>query len=144
MKKYMSLIYQTTSTLSSGVARLGHKVYYMGASGSGAKTKLSVNALLGLGVQAIAEALHLDYRRNDADTCASTDVLINDALVGMAGNSNLQSELNGYTGDDRLDEAHSYIGTEYAPIPPDLENHYKEYVENRAAIVAAYAAERRK
>jgi 3-hydroxyisobutyrate dehydrogenase-like beta-hydroxyacid dehydrogenase len=44
------------------LSHLGHKIYYMGPSGSGAKTKLSVNILLGLGVQAIAEALVLGQR----------------------------------------------------------------------------------
>jgi len=38
---------------------LGKEAIYMGASGSGTATKLCVNALLGVGVQALAEALAL-------------------------------------------------------------------------------------
>jgi 3-hydroxyisobutyrate dehydrogenase-like beta-hydroxyacid dehydrogenase len=38
---------------------LGKACFYMGPSGSGAMTKLCVNALLGMGMQALAEALAL-------------------------------------------------------------------------------------
>jgi 3-hydroxyisobutyrate dehydrogenase len=38
---------------------LGHQSFYMGASGMGTTTKLVVNTLLGLGMQALAEAIAL-------------------------------------------------------------------------------------
>lgn len=38
---------------------LGHKIFYMGASGMGTTMKLVVNTLLGLGMQALAEAFSL-------------------------------------------------------------------------------------
>ena len=41
---------------------LGKASFYMGPSGSGAMTKLCVNTLLGLGVQALAEAIALGLR----------------------------------------------------------------------------------
>ena len=41
---------------------LGKASFYMGPSGSGAMTKLCVNTLLGLGVQALAEAVALGLR----------------------------------------------------------------------------------
>jgi 3-hydroxyisobutyrate dehydrogenase-like beta-hydroxyacid dehydrogenase len=41
---------------------LGKAAFYMGPSGSGAMTKLCVNALLGMGMQALAEALALGER----------------------------------------------------------------------------------
>jgi 3-hydroxyisobutyrate dehydrogenase len=41
---------------------LGSATYYMGTNGSGLKMKLCINALLGIGVQAIAEALVLGER----------------------------------------------------------------------------------
>jgi 3-hydroxyisobutyrate dehydrogenase len=41
---------------------LGKTSFYMGPSGSGAMTKLCVNTLLGLGVQALAEAIALGLR----------------------------------------------------------------------------------
>jgi 3-hydroxyisobutyrate dehydrogenase-like beta-hydroxyacid dehydrogenase len=41
---------------------LGKTAFYMGPSGSGSMTKLCVNALLGIGMQALAEALALGER----------------------------------------------------------------------------------
>jgi 3-hydroxyisobutyrate dehydrogenase len=41
---------------------LGRQSFYMGASGSGAKMKLCVNTLLGLGMQALAEAIALGLK----------------------------------------------------------------------------------
>lgn len=46
----------------SYIKPLGSATYYMGESGSGLKMKLCINALLGIGVQAIAEALVLGER----------------------------------------------------------------------------------
>jgi 3-hydroxyisobutyrate dehydrogenase-like beta-hydroxyacid dehydrogenase len=41
------------------LAVLGAKIFYLGASGSGATMKLCVNTMLGLGVQALAESIAL-------------------------------------------------------------------------------------
>jgi 3-hydroxyisobutyrate dehydrogenase-like beta-hydroxyacid dehydrogenase len=41
---------------------LGKQSFYMGPAGSGAATKLCVNALLGVGIQALAEAIALGLR----------------------------------------------------------------------------------
>ena len=41
---------------------LGKSAFYMGPSGSGSMTKLCVNALLGMGIQALAEAIALGER----------------------------------------------------------------------------------
>ena len=41
---------------------LGSKTFYLGSSGAGATMKLCVNALLGLGVQALAEAIALGLK----------------------------------------------------------------------------------
>jgi 3-hydroxyisobutyrate dehydrogenase-like beta-hydroxyacid dehydrogenase len=41
------------------LALLGAKIFYLGASGSGATMKLCVNTMLGLGVQALAESIAL-------------------------------------------------------------------------------------
>ena len=89
-------------------------------------------------VTAAHETLHLAYRRYDAATRSSVDALISNAFGQLRDSPSLQKELGGYTGDDRLDEAHSYIGTEYPAIPPDLEGHYKHYFKDRSLIVTAY------
>ena len=44
------------------LALLGAKNFYLGASGSGATMKLCVNAMLGLGVQALAESIALGVK----------------------------------------------------------------------------------
>jgi 3-hydroxyisobutyrate dehydrogenase-like beta-hydroxyacid dehydrogenase len=49
-------VYQTCRPL---LAVLGSKSFYLGAGGAGATMKLCVNTLLGLGVQALAEAIAL-------------------------------------------------------------------------------------
>lgn len=49
-------VYQKCQPL---LAALGSKTFYMGPSGSGTTMKLCVNTLLGLGVQALAEAIAL-------------------------------------------------------------------------------------
>jgi len=44
------------------LAVLGSKTFYLGPSGAGATMKLCVNTLLGLGVQALAEAIALGLK----------------------------------------------------------------------------------
>src|SRR5437660_871930 len=46
----------------ANVAVLGSKTFYLGPSGAGATMKLCVNTLLGLGVQALAEAIALGVK----------------------------------------------------------------------------------
>lgn len=92
-------------------------------------------------VTAAHETLHLAYRRYNPDTRSTVDTLISGALNQLGANPTLQKELSGYTGDERLDEAHSYIGTEYPVIPSDLDDHYTEYFKDRSLIVTAFATD---
>jgi len=52
-------VYQKCQPL---LAALGSKTFYLGSSGAGATMKLCVNTLLGLGVQALAEAVALGVK----------------------------------------------------------------------------------
>ena len=52
-------VYQTCQPI---LAVLGSKTFYLGPSGAGATMKLCVNTLLGLGVQALAEAIALGVK----------------------------------------------------------------------------------
>jgi 3-hydroxyisobutyrate dehydrogenase len=70
------------------LSHLGHKIYYMGSSGNGSKTKLSVNTLLGLGVQALAEALVLGQRMG-LDKASLIEVLSESAVVSPSQKSKL-------------------------------------------------------
>ncbi len=67
---------------------LGHKIYYMGENGNGAKTKLSINTLLGLGVQAIAEALTLG-RKMGLDKSRLIGILSESAVVSPSQKAKL-------------------------------------------------------
>jgi 3-hydroxyisobutyrate dehydrogenase len=76
------------------LSHLGHKIYYMGSSGSGSKTKLSVNTLLGLGVQAIAEALVFGQRMG-LDKSRLVEVLSESAVVSTSQKIKLANAKSG-------------------------------------------------
>ncbi len=59
---------------------LGSSIYYMGPNGNGLKMKLCINALLGIGVQAIAEAMVLG-ERSGLDRNKIIEVLSSTAVV---------------------------------------------------------------
>jgi len=75
-------------------AAIAHQWFYMGPSGSGVAMKLVVNTLLGLGMQAIAEALalgsRLDLPRDLLYSTLAKTAVVPPALVGKlaaAGNN---------------------------------------------------------
>jgi len=68
---------------------IAHKHFYLGASGSGATMKLVVNTLLGIGMQAIAEAVALGEKAG-LDRNRLLDVLSQTAVVAPAHAGKLQ------------------------------------------------------
>lgn len=42
----------------------------------------------------------------------------------------------GFDAGSRADELHSFLGTEYGPLSPELERHYAKFFTNRAHIIA--------
>jgi len=68
---------------------IGHKYFYLGPSGSGATMKLVVNSLLGIGMQAIAEAVALGEKAS-LDRNRLLDVLSQTAVVAPAHVGKLQ------------------------------------------------------
>jgi 3-hydroxyisobutyrate dehydrogenase-like beta-hydroxyacid dehydrogenase len=68
---------------------IAKKCFYLGASGSGATMKLVVNALLGIGMQAIAEAVALGEKAG-LDRNRLLDVLSQTAVVAPAHVGKLQ------------------------------------------------------
>src|SRR5207245_9806008 len=75
---------------------LARKYFYLGPSGSGATMKLVVNTLLGIGMQAIAEAVALGEKAG-LDRHRLLDVLSETAVVAAADLGKLQRAM---TGDD--------------------------------------------
>jgi 3-hydroxyisobutyrate dehydrogenase-like beta-hydroxyacid dehydrogenase len=68
---------------------IAHKYFYLGPSGSGATMKLVVNTLLGIGMQAIAEAVALGEKAG-LDRNRLLDVLSQTAVVAPAHADKLQ------------------------------------------------------
>src|SRR5581483_10036891 len=69
---------------------LGKKSFYLGESGSGAKMKLVVNVLLGVGMQAIAEAIALG-ERSGLHKEALIDVLRETAVISPGHKMKLEN-----------------------------------------------------
>ena len=86
------------------------------------------------------EMLHLAYRRLSQSQKDDLAPLIDQAIAANAANINqeLHSEV---TAEDRRDEAHSLLGTEYKNLSPELETYYKQYFSNRSKVLAAAATE---
>jgi 3-hydroxyisobutyrate dehydrogenase-like beta-hydroxyacid dehydrogenase len=73
---------------------IAHRYFYLGPSGSGATMKLVVNTLLGIGMQAIAEAVALGEKAG-LDRHRLLDVLSQTAVVAPAHLGKLQRAMNG-------------------------------------------------
>jgi 3-hydroxyisobutyrate dehydrogenase len=73
---------------------IAKKYFYLGPSGSGATMKLVVNSLLGIGMQAIAEALVLGERAG-LDRNRLLDVLSETAVVAPAHVGKLKRAMKG-------------------------------------------------
>jgi 3-hydroxyisobutyrate dehydrogenase len=73
---------------------IAQKYFYLGPSGSGATMKLVVNALLGVGMQAIAEAVTLGEKAG-LDRSRLLGVLSQTAVVAPAHLGKLQRAMNG-------------------------------------------------
>lgn len=87
-------------------------------------------------VTAAHEMLHLAYRRLSEARRRELQLLIDEAIK-MNDGVRLESELKGQaTPEDRYDEAHSLLGTEYRRLPTDLEAYYATYFADRAKVVA--------
>jgi 3-hydroxyisobutyrate dehydrogenase-like beta-hydroxyacid dehydrogenase len=73
---------------------IARKYFYLGPSGSGATMKLVVNSLLGIGMQAIAEAIALGEKAG-LDRKRLLDVLSETAVVAPAHVGKLERAMNG-------------------------------------------------
>jgi hypothetical protein len=90
-------------------------------------------------VTAAHEMLHLAYRRLSSEHKQELAPLI-DQAISMNAADGLSGELaDEKTPDDRRDEAHSLLGTEYKDLPDGLEQYYSQYFSDRAKVLAAYS-----
>jgi len=85
--------------------------------------------------------LHLAYERLSSNKKDELEPLLDQAVAQNAIlgiNGELESEK---TPEDRRDEAHSLLGTEYKNLPPELETYYSTYFSDRWKILKAAASE---
>lgn len=90
-------------------------------------------------VTAVHEMLHLAYRRLTQAQKDELAPLIDQAIAMNA--PDITDELSDETAaDDRHDEAHSLLGTEYAHLPAELEQYYATYFSDRAKMLTTNTA----
>jgi 3-hydroxyisobutyrate dehydrogenase-like beta-hydroxyacid dehydrogenase len=86
---------QGSFTAAESIFRvIARKYFYLGPSGSGATMKLVVNSLLGIGMQAIAEAVALG-EKSGLDRTRLLSVLSETAVVAPAHVGKLERAMNG-------------------------------------------------
>lgn len=88
-------------------------------------------------VTAAHEMLHVAYERLSDEERQRIDTLTAEVFVASK-NIRLQETIAQYRADDPSvvpNELHSILGTEVRKLPAELETHYKQYSQDRAAIV---------
>lgn len=90
-------------------------------------------------VTAAHEMLHVAYSRLSNDDKAYIDQLLETAIQDPKYES-VANKLDGYKSEDRINEAHSFLGTEATELNPELETYYAQYFSDRAALVRLYQA----
>lgn len=89
-------------------------------------------------VTAAHEMLHLAYRRLPQSKKDELAPLLDEAMAAHA--IDINDELrSATTQEERRDEAHSLLGTEYDQLPAGLETYYKAYFTDRTKVVALAA-----
>lgn len=97
-------------------------------------------------VTAIHEMLHAVYDRLSSDERKSVDVLVEAEYAKLQQDERFATRMEFYARTEpgeRDNELHSIIGTEVASISPELEAHYKKYLNDRARIVGFYETYRK-
>lgn len=89
-------------------------------------------------VTAAHELLHAVYARMDNAEREHIDKLTAQVFDGL-NDSRLKEVIDGYRKDDAAavpNELHSILGSEVRDLPPELEEHYAHYFDDRQAVVA--------
>ncbi|QEO10341.1 hypothetical protein [Protaetiibacter larvae] len=87
-------------------------------------------------VTAAHELLHAVHDRLSPEETARIDALVSDVVATLPDTDPNLAVVASYPEDQRLDEWHSRLGTEYAQLPAALEQHYAQVFSDRARIVA--------
>ncbi len=90
-------------------------------------------------VTAAHEMLHAAYDRLSSKDKDYVDGLLSDFYNNGLSDERVKNTIESYKKtepNELVNEMHSIFGTEIASLPEPLENYYKRYFENRAAVVA--------
>lgn len=94
-------------------------------------------------VTAAHEMLHAAWHRMSAGDRARLAPLLEAESERLSADPAFVERMSVYSdvsGEDRLSELHSILGTEYAPLSDALEAHYAVYFSDRVALVALHDA----
>jgi hypothetical protein len=86
-------------------------------------------------VTAAHEMLHAAYERLSPGERERIDALVDEAIAAIPEDDPVFDDLELYAPSQHADEWHSRLGTEYADLSPDLEEHFARYFDDRAKVV---------
>jgi hypothetical protein len=86
-------------------------------------------------VTAAHEMLHAAYERLSPDEREHVDALVDEAIAAIPEDDTVFEDLELYSAAQQDDEWHSRLGTEFADLGPELEEHFARYFDDRAKVV---------
>jgi cell division protein FtsB len=86
-------------------------------------------------VTAAHEMLHAAYERLSPEERSRIDALVDEAIAAIPDDDPVYEDLALYPAAQLADEWHSRLGTEFADLPAELEEHYAVYFDDRAKVV---------
>lgn len=86
-------------------------------------------------VTAAHEMLHAAYERLSPEERERVDALVKEAIATIPEDDPVYEDLALYPASQLADEWHSRLGTEFADLPPALEEHFAVYFDDRAKVV---------
>lgn len=89
-------------------------------------------------VTASHEMLHVAWSRLSEEEISELETLLEEELALPHG-AKINDQLEEYPESERINEAHSFIGSQLENIDAELETHYEQYFSDRSKSTQAYA-----
>jgi hypothetical protein len=92
-------------------------------------------------VVASHEMLHAVWDRMSVEERSAVEPLLEAEAAALSADAEFAARMELYDRTEpgeRVNELHSIIGTEYAPVSPELETYYADFFDDRAALVALH------
>jgi cell division protein FtsB len=90
-------------------------------------------------VTAAHEMLHAAYERLSPAERERVDALVEEAVATIPDDDPVFEDMALYSAAQHADEWHSRLGTEFADLPAELEQHFARYFDDRSKVVALNA-----